>query len=43
MRYCNICNGVLEEIDDIGTEECTQCGTIYRLQAMERTKDESNK
>lgn len=39
-RYCNICNGILEETDNIGTEECNRCGTIYRLLPMER-EDES--
>lgn len=43
MRYCNICNGELEETDNIGTEECTKCGTVYRLLPMERTEDESDK
>lgn len=43
MRYCNICNGELQEINEYGDEECQKCGTIFRLQAMERSKDESAK
>lgn len=35
-----MCNGELHEIDDIGTEECQKCGTIYQVLPMER-KDES--
>ena len=41
MRYCPMCNGALYEKDDIGTEECEKCGTIFRLLPMERSKDES--
>lgn len=40
MRYCPMCNGVLYEKDDIGTEECEKCGTKYRLLPMERKTDE---
>lgn len=40
MRYCNICNGELHEINEYGDEECQSCGTIFRLQPMER-EDES--
>lgn len=41
MRRCPMCNGVLYEKDDIGTEECELCGTEYRLLPMERKADES--
>lgn len=41
MRTCSFCNGKLEEIDDIGTEECLLCGTIYKVLPMKRNdKDE---
>ena len=35
MRYCPLCNGELEEIDNIGTEECQICGTTYSIKGME--------
>lgn len=41
MNLCPICNGYLEEIDNIGTEECELCGTIFKLLPMER-KNESD-
>ena len=41
MRQCPMCNGVLCETDNEGTEECEKCGTTFRLLAMERNKDES--
>lgn len=41
---CPICNGTVVETDKYGTEEeCELCGTIFRLQPMERTEDESDK
>ena len=43
MRYCNICNGELHEINEYGDEECQKCGTIFRLEPMGRTEDESDK
>ena len=43
MRTCNLCNGELVEIDEIGTEECLKCGTIFRLLPMEKSEDESDK
>ena len=42
MRYCNMCNGELHEIDDIGTEECQKCGTIFKLVPMEKSEDGTN-
>lgn len=43
MRTCNFCNGLLEEIDDIGTEECLKCGTIYQLLPKGDDDNKSNK
>lgn len=43
MRTCNFCNGKLEEIDDIGTEECLLCGTIYKVLPMKRNDENESK
>lgn len=41
MRRCSFCNGALYETDDIGTEECELCGTVYKLLPIGRNEDES--
>lgn len=40
MRTCPICNGELEEIDEIGTEECLKCGTTYNLLGMKMRRED---
>lgn len=41
VRHCNFCKGELIEIDNIGTEECELCGTVYRLLPPMEKEDES--